>query len=159
MSSFLLAAASDPWSSWAAIAERFSCPLLSSFPLAAASDPWWSWAAITERLRLDPSENPIWYLLGFAGMGLFSSRFIVQWIQSERRRESVIPVSFWYLSIIGSLVTLAYALHRRDPVFVLMYLFNCGIYARNLFFISQKQRLGQADPSSHSHEARRPAVR
>ncbi|MEJ2080079.1 MAG: lipid-A-disaccharide synthase N-terminal domain-containing protein [Acidobacteriota bacterium] len=81
-----------------------------------------------------------WHVVGFLGLVVFSSRFIVQWIESERRKESVIPVSFWYLSIIGSLLLLSYALVRRDPVFILSYLFNGIIYVRNLYLIHRKRR-------------------
>lgn len=85
-----------------------------------------------------------WEVIGFVGLAVFSSRFIVQWIESERRKESVIPVSFWYLSIIGSLLLLSYALVRRDPVFILSYLFNGIIYVRNLYLIHRK-RHAEAD--------------
>jgi lipid-A-disaccharide synthase-like uncharacterized protein len=80
-----------------------------------------------------------WEVIGFLGLAVFSSRFIVQWIASERRKESVIPVSFWYLSIVGSLFLLAYALSRLDPVFILSYLFNGLIYGRNLYFVYSKK--------------------
>ncbi|MFZ0427576.1 MAG: lipid-A-disaccharide synthase N-terminal domain-containing protein [Acidobacteriota bacterium] len=81
-----------------------------------------------------------WEIVGFLGLIVFSSRFVVQWIESERRKESVIPVSFWYLSIVGSLLLLSYALVRRDPVFILSYLFNGVIYVRNLYLIHRKRR-------------------
>lgn len=81
----------------------------------------------------------IWKAVGFLGLLIFSSRFIVQWIVSERRKESVIPVSFWYLSIVGSLCLLAYALVQRDPVFILSYLFNGFIYIRNLYLIRARR--------------------
>lgn len=81
-----------------------------------------------------------WEVLGFVGLLVFSSRFIVQWIVSERKRESVIPVSFWYLSIVGSLFLLFYAFYRKDPVFILSYLFNGLIYGRNLYFIYSKKK-------------------
>jgi len=79
-----------------------------------------------------------WEIIGFLGLVVFSSRFIVQWIVSEIKKESVIPVSFWYLSIVGSLFLLAYALYRADPIFVMSYLFNGLIYGRNLYFIYHK---------------------
>lgn len=79
-----------------------------------------------------------WEVVGFIGLLVFSSRFIVQWIASERRKESVIPVAFWYLSIVGSLCLLGYAIHRSDPIFILSYLFNGLIYFRNLYFIYSK---------------------
>jgi len=81
-----------------------------------------------------------WQIIGLAGLAAFSSRFIVQWIASERRKESVIPVSFWYLSIVGSLLLLSYALHQADPIFILSYLFNSAIYLRNLYFIYSKKK-------------------
>lgn len=79
-----------------------------------------------------------WEGVGFLGLVIFSSRFLVQWIVSERRKESVIPVSFWYLSIAGSLLLLAYAIYRADPVFILSYVFNGLIYGRNLVLIYRK---------------------
>jgi len=87
------------------------------------------------RLKLDT-----WSIIGFVGMATFSSRFIVQWIASEIKKESVIPVAFWHLSIIGSVITLSYALKRADVVFILMYVFNCLIYFRNLYFIYKKRK-------------------
>lgn len=81
-----------------------------------------------------------WEIIGFVGLLVFSSRFVVQWIVSEIRKESVIPVSFWYLSIVGSLFLLAYALYRADPIFILSYLFNGLIYGRNLYFIYSKRK-------------------
>ena len=80
-----------------------------------------------------------WLLLGFAAQAVFASRFVIQWIVSEKRRESVIPVSFWYLSLVGSLGLLIYALQRADPVFILAYLFNGFIYVRNLMLIRRKK--------------------
>ena len=76
-----------------------------------------------------------WLLLGFAGQALFMGRFVLQWLASERHRRSVIPVSFWYLSIVGALMLLAYALHRRDPVFVAGQGLGVAVYLRNLQLI------------------------
>ncbi|MCA9726243.1 MAG: lipid-A-disaccharide synthase N-terminal domain-containing protein [Candidatus Eisenbacteria bacterium] len=76
-----------------------------------------------------------WFFIGLAGQGLFGSRFLVQWLVSERKKRSVIPLAFWYLSIAGSLVLLTYAIHRRDPVFIIG---ECGgvlIYLRNLVLL------------------------
>jgi lipid-A-disaccharide synthase-like uncharacterized protein len=78
-------------------------------------------------------------VIGFVGMVTFSSRFIVQWIVSEKKKESVIPVTFWYLSVIGSTVMLGYGIGRADKVLILMYLFNNLIYLRNLYFIYRKK--------------------
>ena len=76
-----------------------------------------------------------WLLLGLGGQAVFMGRFVVQWLASERDRRSVIPVSFWYLSILGVLVLLVYALHRRDPVFVAGQGLGIVIYVRNLQLI------------------------
>ncbi|HZN58190.1 MAG TPA: lipid-A-disaccharide synthase N-terminal domain-containing protein [Planctomycetota bacterium] len=72
------------------------------------------------------------YLLGFAGNLIFGCRFLVQWIASERKRQSVIPVSFWWLSIIGSLVQGTYFLIQREPVGILSSVPNSIVYVRNL---------------------------
>jgi len=82
----------------------------------------------------------IWDVIAILGLVTFSSRFIIQWIVSELRKESVIPVSFWYLSIVGSLLMLSYAIHIADRWIILSYLFNCLIYFRNLYFIYMKKQ-------------------
>lgn len=99
---------------------------------------------MVEYVRSVLPEFGVWEVVGFLGLATFSARFIVQWIVSERRKESVIPVSFWYLSIAGSLLLLAYAIRQRDPVFILSYLFNGFIYVRNLILIRNRRAL-QAD--------------
>jgi len=76
-----------------------------------------------------------WVLIGFLGQFVFAARFIVQWISSERRRASHIPVQFWYLSIVGGLITTAYAIHRRDPVFIVGQASGLIVYIRNLMLI------------------------
>lgn len=76
-----------------------------------------------------------WVVMGLIGQGIFGSRFLVQWLVSERQKRSVIPMAFWYLSIVGSVVLLSYAIHRRDPVFIMG---ECGgiiIYIRNLILL------------------------
>ena len=83
----------------------------------------------------------IWLTVGFLGQAFFSCRFVVQWIASERRKESVVPLSFWFLSIGGGLALLLYALYRRDPVFILGQGAGLLIYARNLYLIRRKGRL------------------
>lgn len=83
-----------------------------------------------------------WIIVGMIGQGIFGSRFLVQWLASERRKRSVIPVAFWYLSIAGSLVLLSYAVHRRDPVFIMG---ECGgvmIYVRNLVLLRRARQPG-----------------
>ena len=81
-----------------------------------------------------------WVLLGFAAQGLFTMRFLVQWIASERAKRSVIPLAFWYFSIAGGLLLLIYALYRRDPVFVAGQAFGVFVYLRNLYFVLRDHR-------------------
>ncbi len=90
-------------------------------------------------LRYPKFRLDFWLIFGFVGQLMFTMRFIVQWIASERRKESVIPVSFWYLSLAGGLIVLAYAVYRMDPVFILAYLPGNFIYVRNLYFIYKKK--------------------
>ena len=79
-----------------------------------------------------------WLALGLLGQVLFSGRFLVQWIASERRRTSVVPRAFWYLSIAGGATLLGYAIYKRDPVFILGQGAGLLIYARNLWFTYRK---------------------
>ena len=82
----------------------------------------------------------IFLLIGFIGQGLFASRFIFQWIYSERKGESTIPLIFWYLSIFGGLGLLTYAIFRKDPVIITGQLFGIFIYLRNLVLIYRKKQ-------------------
>jgi lipid-A-disaccharide synthase-like uncharacterized protein len=81
-----------------------------------------------------------WLTLGFTAQALFGSRFLIQWLVSEREGRSVIPVSFWFLSLGGGLLLLAYAIYRRDPVFILGQSTGALIYSRNLYFIYRERR-------------------
>ena len=78
-------------------------------------------------------------IVGFLGQGIFASRFIVQWIYSEKRGESSIPLIFWYLSIFGGIGLLTYAIFRKDPVIILGQTFGIFIYLRNLILIYRKR--------------------
>ena len=77
-------------------------------------------------------------IIGCVGQGLFASRFIVQWIYSEKKGESTIPIVFWYLSIFGGIGLLTYAIFRKDPVIISGQLFGIFIYLRNLILIYKK---------------------
>lgn len=79
-----------------------------------------------------------WLLLGFFGQFIFFMRFVIQWIASERRGESFIPVAFWYFSIGGAIIILIYAVHINDPVFIVGQGFALMIYLRNLALIRKK---------------------
>lgn len=85
-------------------------------------------------------SETLWIAVGFLGQALFTSRFLVQWIASERRGESVIPLAFWWFSILGGLTLLCYALWRLDPVFILGQATGLVVYARNLILIARKRR-------------------
>jgi lipid-A-disaccharide synthase-like uncharacterized protein len=82
----------------------------------------------------------LWLIVGFAGQALFTMRFVIQWIQSERVRRSVIPEAFWYFSLAGGITLLAYALHRKDPVFIVGQAAGVFIYLRNLYLITRHKR-------------------
>ena len=83
-----------------------------------------------------------WILVGLGGQVLFMMRFVIQWIVSEKAKRSVIPVAFWWLSIGGAAILLAYAIWRADPVFILGQSLGFLIYARNLWLIHAERRAG-----------------
>ena len=87
----------------------------------------------------------IWLAVGLVGQVAFGLRFLVQWIESEREKRSVVPIGFWYLSIVGGLILLAYAIYRKDPVFILGQASGVFIYARNLQLIGRERRLATAE--------------
>ena len=76
-----------------------------------------------------------WFAVGMVGESLFFLRFVVQWIASERKKRPVIPVAFWYLSLIGTVIILAYSIYRAEPLFILAFSLNIVIYLRNLHFV------------------------
>lgn len=81
-----------------------------------------------------------WILLGFVAQGLFTMRFLVQWIASERAKRSVIPIAFWFFSLGGGLLLLVYAIHRQDPVFIAGQGMGVFIYIRNLWLIANERK-------------------
>lgn len=86
-------------------------------------------------------QNLSWLVLfGYAGQLLFTMRFLVQWIATERAKRSVIPVAFWFFSIGGGVLLFVYALMKRDPVFILGQGFGVFIYMRNLYFVYRERR-------------------
>ncbi|RYH07481.1 lipid-A-disaccharide synthase N-terminal domain-containing protein [Tropicimonas sp. IMCC6043] len=91
-------------------------------------------------LAVDSWTEFWWVMIGLGGQLLFTARFLVQWIASERVRRSVVPLAFWYLSIGGGLVLFAYAVYRKDPVFILGQSMGIFIYARNLWLIHAERR-------------------
>jgi lipid-A-disaccharide synthase-like uncharacterized protein len=81
------------------------------------------------------TTDQLWLTIGLLGQAFFSARFLVQWIASERRGRSVVPRAFWYFSIGGGLTLLAYAIYKRDPVFILGQGAGLFVYSRNLWLI------------------------
>ena len=84
--------------------------------------------------------SKIWLGIGFFAQLMFSARFLVQWLASERAGKSIVPLLFWYLSIGGSTLLLAYAIHRKDPVFILGQSVGTFIYSRNLYLIHREKK-------------------
>ena len=84
--------------------------------------------------------STFWLVVGFLGQSLFSARFIVQWLVSEKRRSSVTPIAFWYFSLAGGVILLTYAIHRRDIVFIAGQATGLLVYVRNLMLILRPRR-------------------
>jgi len=82
----------------------------------------------------------LWVIVGFIGQAMFTARFIVQWLASEKAERSVIPLAFWFFSIGGALLLLVYAVYRRDPVFIVGQSLGIFIYVRNLMLIAKERR-------------------
>jgi len=91
-------------------------------------------------------HDPVWLTVGFLGQALFSMRFIVQWIKSERMKRSVVPLAFWYFSLAGGAALFVYALHRSDPVFVVGQGLGIFIYLRNLWLIYRHPHVADEPP-------------
>ena len=85
------------------------------------------------------TKETVWLAVGFLGQASFSMRFLVQWIATEKRKKSTIPVIFWYFSLVGGALLLIYAIYRRDPVFIVGQSFGVFIYLRNLYFIRREK--------------------
>ena len=85
------------------------------------------------------TRETLWLVVGFAGQIAFTGRFVLQWLYSEYKKRSVIPTNFWYLSIVGSTLLLAYAIYREDPVFIAGQAFGSLVYFRNLQLIAKSR--------------------
>lgn len=93
------------------------------------------------------TTNQVWLGIGLLGQAMFSARFLVQWIASERKRKSVVPREFWLFSVGGGVTLLAYAIYRLDPVFILGQGAGLFVYARNLYFIYRGREPGTGGAS------------
>ncbi len=96
---------------------------------------WWANISTTEL---------IWLGVGFLAQAMFMMRFLVQWIVSERARQSIVPNVFWYFSLCGGAMLLIYAIHRVDPVFILGQATGLFIYSRNIYFIRRQNKSQEA---------------
>jgi lipid-A-disaccharide synthase-like uncharacterized protein len=108
------------------------------------------WAKLVDWWLLTPTKELIWIGIGLVAQLLFSMRFVVQWVASERARASIIPEAFWYFSFFGGLLLLAYAFYRLDPVFMLGQATGLVIYSRNLYFIWLAKRGFGTTPADQS---------
>lgn len=91
--------------------------------------------ALYEWLRVSSPSDLIWLGIGLVAQLMFSARFLIQWISSEREKKSVVPVSFWWLSLFGGAMLFIYGLQRGEPVILLGQSFGIIVYARNLWLI------------------------
>lgn len=108
---------------------------------------WWAGTSVTEI---------VWLCVGFLAQLMFSMRFIIQWIASERAKRSIVPEAFWYFSLFGGLMLFAYAIYRVDPVFMLGQGMGLFIYARNLqLILKAKASDEQATPDLQARPAAR----
>jgi lipid-A-disaccharide synthase-like uncharacterized protein len=81
-----------------------------------------------------------WQVVGFVGQGVFTARFLVQWAASEKKGDSVVPIAFWWLSLLGGMSLLVYAVYRQDPVFIVGQGMGMVVYVRNLMLVARKKR-------------------
>src|SRR5215218_530735 len=101
------------------------------------------------------SGMSLWVKIGFLGQFAFTARFVVQWVASEKKKDSVVPVAFWWLSLVGGAILLSYAIHRRDPVIIVGQAMGLVVYARNLMLVEHARRRAvkrqrRSDPESKS---------
>lgn len=108
----------------------------------------WTLAAGATTLPVDPDgfmpfqqNYLLWKAIGFGGLIIFQARWVVQWIHSERHKESRVPLSFWWLSLVGSMMCLAYFLRQQDSVGVAGYCVSAVPYTRNLMLVYRKRRM------------------
>jgi lipid-A-disaccharide synthase-like uncharacterized protein len=85
----------------------------------------------------------LWLVLGFTAQARFGGRFLVQWLHSEKHRRSVVPIMFWWLSVIGGLMMLIYSIHKRDPVFISGQAFGLIVYSRNIWLLNQERKISR----------------
>lgn len=82
-------------------------------------------------------NEQFWVIIGLLGQLCFTSRFLIQWIASEKAKKSIVPNAFWYFSLLGGITLLTYAIYRKDPVFIIGQATGLFIYFRNLYFLKR----------------------
>ena len=87
-------------------------------------------------------DDPVWATTAFVGQVIFGGRFILQWLVSEYKKKSHVPVAFWFMSLAGSLILLSYSVHIKNPIFMLAFSINTLIYLRNLHLIYKHAEKG-----------------
>ncbi len=106
---------------------------------------WQSVVNAIQNAILQIKVDPYWEATAFVGEAIFGGRFVLQWLVSEYKKKSHVPIAFWYMSIIGSIILAAYAIHIEKPVFIVAFTLQIGIYTRNLALI-KKHRKAQHSP-------------
>lgn len=96
--------------------------------------------SLLEYFKVTSTLDLIWLSIGLFAQLMFSARFLIQWISSEKARKSVMPIAFWWFSIMGGLLLLAYGVYRGEPVIILGQAFGVVVYARNLWLIHVEKR-------------------
>ena len=86
------------------------------------------------------TSTKIWLIIGFTGQAIFTARFLAQWVASERKKDSVVPIAFWWLSLFGGMTLLCYAVHKEDPVIIVGQSMGVFIYVRNLMLVDKKKK-------------------
>jgi len=97
-------------------------------------------------------QEPVWTTVGFVGQAVFGGRFIVQWVVSEYKKRSHVPTSFWFMSLVGSIILLVYSIHRNEPIFILGFSLNTLIYIRNIHFIFKHSGSGEVTPIENEED-------
>ncbi len=108
--------------------------------------------ALFRLLNITSWASMVWIVIGFGGQAVFMSRFLIQWMVSERKQESVIPTAFWWISLIGAVFLFAYFVWRRDIIGLLGQSTGVVIYARNLRLIHKQKRRAAREPSEADSE-------
>ena len=94
---------------------------------------------LLDMIGADTPLDAMWLTVGLLGQLMFTARFLVHWWASEKAGRSVVPVAFWYFSILGSLIVLAYGIHKLEPVIIIGQLPGTVIYARNLWLLRKEK--------------------